>query len=51
KYKISSEDLELVTILETICLDGKAPVPPRFVFKSANFCPEWFAEGHHKLYA
>ncbi|KAJ7695471.1 hypothetical protein B0H17DRAFT_850565, partial [Mycena rosella] len=39
QYKISSEDLKLVTILETICLDSAAPVPPCFVFKGVNFAP------------
>ncbi|KAJ7026495.1 hypothetical protein C8F04DRAFT_966364, partial [Mycena alexandri] len=45
KYKISSEDLELVTILETVCLDGAAPVPPCFVFQGVNMCPESLRSG------
>ncbi|KAJ7189219.1 hypothetical protein C8R46DRAFT_845440, partial [Mycena filopes] len=36
KYKIKSDDLELVTILETICADGTALVPPCFVFSGVN---------------
>ncbi|KAF7372037.1 Tigger transposable element-derived protein 2 [Mycena venus] len=46
KYKISSDDLELVTIFETICIDGTANVPPCFVFQGVNMCPEWFVEAH-----
>ncbi|KAJ7704905.1 hypothetical protein B0H17DRAFT_1126529 [Mycena rosella] len=46
KYKIKSDDLELVAVIETIAADGAALVPPCFVFSGVNMCPEWFAEGH-----
>ncbi|KAJ6552307.1 hypothetical protein DFH09DRAFT_832464, partial [Mycena vulgaris] len=32
KYKIKSDDLELITVIETICSNGTALVPPCFVF-------------------
>jgi hypothetical protein len=44
RYKIKSDDLELVTILEDICADGTAPVPPCFVFSGVKMCEEWFNE-------
>ncbi|KAF7334020.1 Tigger transposable element-derived protein 2 [Mycena venus] len=35
-----------ITILETICFDGTANVPPCFVFQGVNMCPEWFVEAY-----
>jgi hypothetical protein len=44
RYKLKSDDLELVTVLETICADGSAEVKPCFVFAGIRFCPEWFVD-------
>lgn len=41
RYKIKSENLELVTILESICGDGTAPVNPCVVFSGTKMCEEW----------
>ncbi|KAF9012163.1 hypothetical protein BDZ89DRAFT_963648, partial [Hymenopellis radicata] len=41
RYRLQSDDLELVTILETVCADGTAPIQPAFVFQGKLFCPEW----------
>jgi hypothetical protein len=42
-YRIKSDDLELVTILETICADGTATVMPLFVFSGKGAqCSEWY---------
>lgn len=46
KYKITSDDLELVTILEALTADGTALIPPCFVFSGVNMCADWFEEGH-----
>jgi hypothetical protein len=42
RYKISSDDLELVTILETVCLDGSASIKPLFVFNGVKHCNKWY---------
>ncbi|KAF8836036.1 hypothetical protein BDN67DRAFT_873980, partial [Paxillus ammoniavirescens] len=42
KYKLKSDDLELVTVLETICADGTATVLPCFVFSGTNHSAEWY---------
>ena len=44
KYKITSDDLELVTVLETVCANGTSPVKPCFVFSGIKMCNEWFVE-------
>ncbi|KAJ8584219.1 hypothetical protein M405DRAFT_747439 [Rhizopogon salebrosus TDB-379] len=44
RYKIKSDDLELVTILESVCADGTAPVKPCFVFAGTNHCDTWYEE-------
>jgi hypothetical protein len=49
-YKIKSDDLELVTILESICADGTAPIKPCFVFSGVHFCEEWFKVDKDILY-
>jgi hypothetical protein len=41
RYKQRSANLELITVLETVCADGEA-LKPCFVFPGASFCPEWF---------
>ncbi|KAK7448096.1 hypothetical protein VKT23_013854 [Stygiomarasmius scandens] len=41
RYKLKSDDLELITVLETACADGTAPIKPCFVFKGKLFCQEW----------
>jgi hypothetical protein len=42
-YWIKSDDLELVTILKTICADGTATVMPLFVFSGKGAqCAEWY---------
>jgi hypothetical protein len=51
KYKIKSDDLELVTILETVCADGTSTVKPCFVFSGVKMCKEWFVEEDDILYA
>ena len=44
RYKLKSGKLELVTILETVCGDGTAPIKPCFVFAGSTGCEEWFEE-------
>ena len=44
KYKISSEGLELVTVLETVCADGQADIMPCFVFSSVKHYDDWYPE-------
>ncbi|KAA1476985.1 hypothetical protein DENSPDRAFT_785857, partial [Dentipellis sp. KUC8613] len=45
RYRVNSDDLELVTVLETVCADGTAPVKPCFVFSGkGNQCAEWYEE-------
>jgi hypothetical protein len=42
RYKLKSDDLELTTILEVVCLDGSSTIPPGFVFAGSLMCPLWF---------
>lgn len=42
RYKIKSDDLELVTILETVCADGTSTVKPCFVFSGVQHMEEWY---------
>lgn len=42
RYAQKSDDLELITVIETICGDGSAPVKPCFAFAGQNMCAEWF---------
>ncbi|KAI0030090.1 hypothetical protein K488DRAFT_72468 [Vararia minispora EC-137] len=45
KYRMSDDNLELVTVLETLCLDGTAPIKPAFLFSGkSKHCEEWYAE-------
>ncbi len=49
RYKIRSDDLELVTILECVCADGTS-LTPGFVFAGATFEQEWFeVPGYEKV--
>ena len=40
-YRARSANLELVTIIECVCVDGTALLPG-FVFSGKEFCSEWF---------
>ena len=40
-YKQHSANLELITVLKTVCADGDT-LKPCFVFPGTSFCPEWF---------
>ncbi len=44
KYKLKSDDLQLVTIIEAVCADGSSDIPPGFVFAGTTKFPEWFTE-------
>ncbi|KAI0313993.1 hypothetical protein OF83DRAFT_1030323, partial [Amylostereum chailletii] len=50
KYRLKSDDLELVTVLETVCADGTAPVKPCLVFSGVNRCESWYEEDDDILY-
>jgi hypothetical protein len=39
-YKAASANLELITIIECVSIDGA--LNPGFVFPGKEFCPEWF---------
>lgn len=43
-YKLRSDNLELVTIIECISADGTA-LSPGFVFEGKEFSPEWWIDG------
>ncbi|KAJ6489381.1 DDE superfamily endonuclease-domain-containing protein [Mycena vulgaris] len=45
RYKLKSDELELTTIYECVCLDGSSTVPPGFVFAGSLMCPAWFDVG------
>ena len=44
KYKLQSDDLQLVTIIEAICVHGKAEIGPGFVFPGTTKHSKWFDE-------
>ncbi|KIK60931.1 hypothetical protein GYMLUDRAFT_167394, partial [Collybiopsis luxurians FD-317 M1] len=44
RHKMKRDDRELITVLETVCADGTAPVLPTFVFQGKLFCEEWAKE-------
>ena len=48
KYKLQSDNLQLVMIIEAICADGTAEIGPRFVFPGATKFSEWFEESEIK---
>lgn len=35
---------EMVTILETVCADGTADIPPYFIFQGKRIQASWFAD-------
>ncbi|KAF8833654.1 hypothetical protein BDN67DRAFT_874033, partial [Paxillus ammoniavirescens] len=42
KYKLNSDELELVTILETVCANGTTTVKPCFIFAGTHHCEDWY---------
>ncbi|KAF8816005.1 DDE-domain-containing protein [Phlegmacium glaucopus] len=44
KYKLQSDDLQLVTVIKTICTDGTAEIGPGFVFPGTKKHYEWFEQ-------
>ena len=44
KYKLQSDELQLVTVIEIICADGTADIGPGFVFPGTTKHREWFEE-------
>ena len=44
RYKLRSDDLQLVTVIEVVCADGTSTIKPGFVFPGSMKCPEWFCE-------
>jgi hypothetical protein len=45
KVRLTSDNLELVTIVECVSATGVA-MPPGFIFSGNAMCPEWFETGH-----
>lgn len=39
--KLQAGNLQLVTVVESVCADGSS-APPGFVFSGSSFSPEWF---------
>ena len=44
QYKLQSDKLQLVTIIDCICADGTADIGPSFVFPESMKHQEWFEE-------
>ena len=44
KYKLQSDELQLVTIIDSICADNTANIGPGFVFPGSTKHKEWFEE-------
>ena len=44
KYKLQSNELQLVTIIDSICADATANIGPGFVFPGLTKHKEWFEE-------
>jgi hypothetical protein len=44
KYKLQSDELQLVTIIDSICADNTAEIGPCFVFPGSTKHKEWFEE-------
>ncbi|KAH7927231.1 hypothetical protein BV22DRAFT_983905, partial [Leucogyrophana mollusca] len=42
RYKLKSDDLELVTVIKSVCADGTAPIKPCFVFSSVHHAAQWY---------
>ncbi|EEB98678.1 hypothetical protein MPER_01774, partial [Moniliophthora perniciosa FA553] len=51
KYRLQSDNLELITMLECVCADGTAPIEPCLVFQGKLFCAEWFVASCDFLFA
>lgn len=41
RYRVRDGNLELVTIVETVCADG-TPLKPYLIFKGVNVMKAWF---------
>ncbi|KAJ4466261.1 DDE superfamily endonuclease-domain-containing protein [Lentinula aciculospora] len=50
-YRVHSDKLELVTIVDCVCADGTAPIKPCFVFPGKKMCNEWAAVDEEILLA
>ena len=48
KYKLQSDNLQLVTVIDIICADGTADIGPGFVFPGTTKHREWFEESGMK---
>ncbi|THH16023.1 hypothetical protein EUX98_g9369 [Antrodiella citrinella] len=48
RYKVNSNSLELVTILESVCTDGSAPIGPAIVLLGVKMHEEWFTDDDRK---
>jgi hypothetical protein len=48
QYKLQSDDLQLVTVIEVVCADGTADIGPGFVFPGTTKHREWFSEPDFK---
>jgi len=44
KYRIQSDDLQLVTVLDSVCADGTSEIGPGFVFPGSTMHQQWFDE-------
>ncbi|KAJ7069183.1 hypothetical protein C8F01DRAFT_936585, partial [Mycena amicta] len=44
KYRTKSDNLELVSILESVRADGQSPIPPCFCFSGVLQHDEWYAD-------
>ncbi len=42
KYRIQSDDLQLVTVLDSVCTDGTSEIGPGFVFLGSTMHQQWF---------
>jgi hypothetical protein len=48
QYKMQSDDLQLVIVIDCVCADGTATIGPGFVFPGVTKHAEWFAEPNVK---
>ena len=44
QYKLQSDNIQLVTVIEVVCADGTADIGPGFVFPGTTKHREWFSE-------
>ncbi|KAJ3965125.1 hypothetical protein EV361DRAFT_811209 [Lentinula raphanica] len=49
-YCQHSDNLQLVTIIDSICADGMAPIKPAFVFPGAKMYEEWMGVKEDIMY-